>query len=342
MQLLKNKIKTLSVVCSIFSILAVITPSISKADQLINKLFPNTINPINQAAQAKSPPQNSDLVTYLYYISELLYYNFRPVILDIDTQVTASLNAFNAALVSPDTTDATANTQSAFNTYATAASTNATTQTNIQQNLMNDLFAAPNTPYQNATTNVNDYTFSTLLGKQYLTNDPRKNPLTILSGRRPLTDRDIAYNYLKNISGIHVSHISPDDSWKGSDYDKQKYTNFYTTIMAAQTYNAYISSELYAEFVNGNSFTASEDNLIKQASDPTWFANIASETISVVLRQLLMYTSQQLVISSELLKSQREMSASLAMTNTLLILGNQFNETMLLHNAQAKQTIPGM
>lgn len=275
-------------------------------------------------------------LNYLDYICKMLGNYIQPTLADIDQQLKTLLLAFNTALTLPDTTSVTANTQNNFTNYTISADKNAQTQLDIQKQLMQDFFAGQNISPSTAP-DINDYTFLTLLGHPYVWPDTRNNPNNLQKGKTPLTQEDLAYNYLRNIAGMNITHTLPLASWSGSDEDQKKYNAFYTTVTSAQTYNAYIASELYAEFINGGSFSAQQDQLIKQASDPSWFTSIASESIAVVLRQILMYLSEQLVVSSQILKAQREMVASLTMTNTLFIIGNQFNETMLLNKAKNAQ-----
>ncbi len=65
-------------------------------------------------------------------------------------------------------------------------------------------------------------------------------------------------------------------------------------------------------------------------------ALLGDPNISHILREILLYTSQDLVVQSQLLKVQKQQLAAQAMTNTLLILGNQFNENTLLDKATGK------
>ncbi|MDX1900681.1 MAG: hypothetical protein SFW66_01590 [Gammaproteobacteria bacterium] len=228
----------------------------------------------------------------------------------------------------PDKSDQTATVQGNFYNYTLAAQRNDMIQLDVESKLTNDFF---NTTETLEDTFPNDITFSTLLGKPPINPDPRTVGIGALTNfvqhGKPI---DPAYNYIKNMSGINIRHIAPNSNWKGSVQDKIKYSDFYNTISAIQTFNAYIASKVYAEFTSG---TRAQMNLIEQANDSNWFATIASENVGYVIRQLLMYSSQQLVIQSELLKTQREVAAAQVMTNTLLIMQNGFTEQTLLRNA---------
>lgn len=265
---------------------------------------------------------------YLDYIANAISTHLQ----NMDQNLTIALNTLSSWLL-PDTSDTTATVQANFSNYTLSAEQNEKTRDDLQQQLTSDFLGSDVTPL--TLPYANEMTFQTLLGKPYFSKKAFKNLGITL--QTTSTDPDsAAYQYLKNIAGLNITHAIPNSAWQGSSDSIQKYKNYYTTISAVQTYNAYIASELYAEYKNGGSFSSLQNTLIQQASNSDWFAKIASENIGFVLRQLLMYTSQQLVVSSEILKSEREMVAAQTMTNTLVIIGNQFNEKMLYNNATTK------
>ena len=124
----------------------------------------------------------------------------------------------------------------------------------------------------------------------------------------------------------------PGNNWQGSKNSVDKYSNYYNTIMSVESFNGYILSNQYAD---GAQFNNLQNTLIKQASDgQSWFSQVATENMSTVLRQILMYESQVFVLLSQLVQTQRQMVTAQAMTNTLLIAVNQNNETQLVASAQ--------
>lgn len=221
----------------------------------------------------------------------------------------------------PDKTDTTSKLQLTFVNNTNAMVQNSDTQNSLQRSLMKNFLkgvTASNVDY------VNDFTYQTLFGKPYIKKDPRGQKI------------DASLNYLKNVAGLNIFHQipAPNGKGKGSDQDKENYRNFYTTISAIQSYDAYVLTELYLTNLGGkDSFSKKQNALMEQASNSTWFAQVASESVGVVLRQILMYNSQTFVLLTELLKTQKQMLAAQAMSNTLLVLGNQFTESQLLSRA---------
>ena len=192
----------------------------------------------------------------------------------------------------------------------------------VQTQLLNDLFANVN---PKDITNVNDLTYTTLL----------KLPFRI-SSTPSETAVDSAYTFIKNASGLNISHFPP-VTYKFINKtitDQLIYTNYYNTIMAIESFNAYILSGFYIDYLmNQTPLTQQQLALFTQAKDPAWLTQIASQYIGYVLRQILLYESQTFVILTELLQTTKQMVAAQAMNNTLLILNNQANEKKLFQKA---------
>lgn len=144
------------------------------------------------------------------------------------------------------------------------------------------------------------------------------------------------YNYLKNAAGFGLMHDQPGGAWQGGADARQKYRGYYNTIMAIQSFNAYVLSNQYADLKNGNTFTNTQLDLAKQASDSNWIATIASEEMGKVLRQLLMFQSQSYVLMTQMIQTQKQMVIAQAMTNSAIIAGNLPNEYALAKKAQGR------
>ena len=243
-----------------------------------------------------------DTATAAYYIEQYTY------------GALAILNNW----ILPDKTDTTANLQSSFTGVTNAALQNATTQQNLQTQLAQDYLGSADLPF------LNDMTYQTLLGQLYLKPDPR-----IQAGQTV----NPAYNYIKNAAGLNIYHRPPSSNWKGNPKDIENYQNFYATILSIQSYSAFLLSQQYADYANGGQLSKQQTTLMQQASNSDWFTQVASESIGVVLRQILMYNSQSYVLLTQLLQTQKQALAAQAMTNTLIVLGNQFNEVQLLNKA---------
>jgi len=286
----------------------------------LKKMIAISIAALAVGIMAISPAKGdsiSDL--YLAYITQFTYETAQAAYY-IEQYTYGVLTILNSWVL-PDKSDATANLQSGFVNMTNAAIQNSATQNTAQQQFTQDFLSGINAgsvPY------ANDFTYQTLLGQPYFNPDPR-----IQNGENV----NPVFNYIKNAAGLNIVHRTPNRNWKGSDKDKQNYQNFYTTVSAIQTYNAYVLSQLYADASNGNQLTQQQNALMQQASNSDWFAQVASENIGIVLRQILMYNSQVYVLLTQLLQTQKQLLSAQAMTNTLLVLGNQFTEMQLLTKA---------
>ncbi len=173
--------------------------------------------------------------------------------------------------------------------------------------------------------NLNELSYSTLVGAP-------PAPKVMASSS--------AYNYIKNAGGITLSHIIPGLNWQGAQKDQTKYQSYYNTVMAAESFNGYVLSNQLADSQNGNAVTTLQATLTAQASDSSWIAQIATEELGKVLRQILMYNSQNYVLLTQLVQTQRLALSAQAMTNALLILGNQNTEVLLVSKAQGVKPQP--
>jgi hypothetical protein len=216
--------------------------------------------------------------------------------------------------------------QTNFVNYNSLIQTNYGLTLDKQRQILEDLFAG--TP----PTNANDLTFQTLLGVPYfpITDDP-KNPASATQA---------AYNYMKNAAGLAVHHTVPSpSSWSGAQADQDNYTNYYNTITAIESFNAYIMSQFYQDSLNKNAVTTAQQGLMTQASNSQWYLEIASEGIAPLLRQLLMYNAQVFVLQMQSLNVQKQILAAQTMTNTMLAITGSTNEQLMLR--KAIQAAPG-
>ncbi len=281
-----------------------------------------TLSTAAPIAQAQEEPAPNIFGGYLAQIAQYTYGTLQAVN-NLPTYM-QSLAGFMFAWLAPDNSETTANLQNKFQTLANANLTATSAQNNLQPQLMSDFFGssinARNLP------NANDLTYQTLLGQLYFNPDPRSNATPAL-------------NYLRNASALRITHPLPAANWRGSKYNQQKYISFYNAISAVQTYNIYLMSQMYSEYLNGNAVSQTERTLIQQASSSDWFAQVATESIGIVLRQILMYNSQIYVTLVKMLQTQKQMLTAQAMTNTLLIISSQGTETILVK--QATGEMPG-
>lgn len=227
----------------------------------------------------------------------------------------------------PDTDNpATADMQTNFASTGAAIAANANSQMALIPQLNTDQLGTD----ANATTlpNANDLLYSTLLNQLYFNPDPRNTP-----GQPPSVNPP--YNYLRNASGIAISHTMPKFNWRGKPADITRYVNYYNTAMSVQSFNGFVLANLLAEAQAGNNLTTAQMNLVAAASDSEkWFKTIAGEEIGKVLRQILMFESQSYVLQTQMLQTMKQQLAAQAMANSLLVAVNQTNEKTLLNDAQ--------
>ena len=235
-------------------------------------------------------------------------------------QLLIDFDAFAQAWLKGDDSDETATLQTDLSSYMDEVWKITDTQLTIQPQLLDYYFGGQNT----APAYVNDLTYTTLLGQPYINETDNEKMKTS------------ALNYTQYAAALNIQHAIPSSSWSGSKQNIANYENFYKTISAVQTFNAYVLSQFYANYANGLKLTDLQNNLKTQASSSDWFTRVAGEDIGYVLRQNLMYTSQLYLLLMQMLETQNQLLASSAMSNSLIVLGNTFNENVLLNKALGK------
>lgn len=223
----------------------------------------------------------------------------------------------------PDLTTETASFQAEFNKYGTNLSNTLVMQNNPM--LQRSLFIAsiPSRPLNPADLELNGLSYSTMLGL------PPVPP-------QPGTEKDFNLDYLKNIAGIGLDHPNPNVGMNGQESDKQKYKAYYNAVTAIQSFDTYVLSGLYADAKANGALTKPQMELLSLATKSDWFAKIASEEMAVVIRQLLMFESQNYVLMTQLVDTEKKMLAAQAMNNTLTIMTGQSAEQLLLQRARTR------
>lgn len=277
-----------------------------------------------------SAADNSE--TYLYYIMQYTY----GILQDVNNlpDYITTMSTYALSWVAQDDTDTTSQMQSSFTALGNAIIQDFNSQNSMQVQLTADMFGQDVSTFTNPANrpsvldlipNINDLSYSTLLGVP-----PVPKGATATS----------PYNYIKNATGLTVSHTLPGLTWQGAQNDQKKYQAYYNTIMAIESFNGYVLSGQYADLQNGSPFNSTQMSLISQATNSDWVAQIATEELGKVLRQLLMFDSQSYVLLSQLIQTQRQALSAQVMTNSLLILLNQNNEYMMSAKAQGIQPRP--
>ncbi len=270
---------------------------------------------------ARGEAQSGGSSLYLQYITEYTYLTARATY--YINKFTFNMMAMLNSWVLPDQSDTTINLQTSFVNATNTVLQDQTTQANLQRQLMQEYLGKDYNP--DTMDYTNDFTYQTMLGQPYLEPDPR-----IQNGEKNINP---PYGFIKNASGMNLVHPLPQKNWKGFDPDKKKYINYYTTVSSIQSYDAYVLSQMYVETTNKTPLKQQQNALMQQASSPDWFVQVASESMGIVMRQILMYNSQTYVLLTQLLQTQKQLLSAEVMTNTLLVMGNQFTETQLLNRA---------
>ncbi|MCL5975536.1 MAG: hypothetical protein M1270_06910 [Gammaproteobacteria bacterium] len=223
----------------------------------------------------------------------------------------------------PDKSDTSTNMMSQFSTLGSNILSNQDKQIKMQQQLIADMYNVkaetlndPNISASLPIGGINDISFMTIMGMPPM----------------PKVKSD-PYNYLKNISGFAINHTPPLIGWTGTSENQKIYGAYYHTLMAIQSFNAYILSDLYVNSQSGNGLTSAQNALVSQASDSQWLATIGGEELGKVLRQILMFNSQSYILLTELLRTERQLLAAQTINNTLQILTNMNNEKLMLSKA---------
>lgn len=232
--------------------------------------------------------------------------------------------------IAPDKSEFTGNIQEDFSNLGQLLLINAEEQKKQLAQINADLFNQPLASFNQASSNpkiltifppnflnINDVTYSTLLGIPPL---PKTASPTS------------AYNYVKYASGLSIHHDIPQPNWKGTTpQDSVRYLNYYTTVLAAESFNAYVLNQHIAQ---KNEWTTIQSSLIAKASNSKWFAEIATQELGIVLRQILMFQSQSYVLLTQLIQTQKQILTAHVMTNSLLILMNMPSEVIMSLRAQ--------
>jgi len=231
-----------------------------------------------------------------------------------------------------DDSDDTATMQSRFSALGTGFLNTATAQNNYQRQIAADLVDQPVGDFTSPANSpkilgllprVNDIMYSSLLGQK----PAPKGPFS-------------AYNFVKHAAGVNFNHDIPRQNWQGTADAKGNYTAYYNTMIAIESFNSYVLSSLAAESESKNTNKALQNQLVEQASSSSWIAKIASEELGKVLRQILMFQSQNYVLMTEMQQTQKQLLTAVAMNNTLLILNNQLNESLMVSKAKGVQMRP--
>ena len=285
-------------------------------------------------AQTGGGPAAGSAEFYLSQISQYTYntMNYAYSILEAVNNIPTYLGKITEMAISwlaTDDTDSTAKLQGNFTALGNVIINGNTAQSVDPIQLASDMFGLPRDDFLNPQEKpavlkvipyINDVSYPTLIGQPLIKNAPGSS-----------------YNYVKNIAGTNIKHIIPGLAWQGSDDAQGRYLSYYMTIMAIESFNSFLLSNHYTDFQN---FNTAQTELIKQATQPDWFTQIATEELGKVLRQLLMFNSQSYILQSQIIQTNKQLLAAQMMTNSLLIASNANTEKLLVAAAQGVEPTP--
>ena len=200
---------------------------------------------------------------------------------------------------------------------------NEQTRLNITNNLLGGFFNITSIPALTDTSiNINDLSYTSMLNQPLVSPDPRGDNIAT------------AQNYLINASGLALPWGKPDSNFHGNPQQINNYTKVYKTTTAVQTYNLFALAKLYQDSQTNTTDWGLRKQLITQSTSSAWFGYVINQDLGWVIRQILLYISQNYVLSDQLVQLNRQIAATLAMTNTLLITNNYLQASNLRDSAE--------
>lgn len=297
------------IVISLTALLLAITAQPAKADASDHPYLENIQNYTN-AIKATSNSILTAINTIFAYMTQL------------NLLATSWLAADNDSTQPIDWSTQWSNEQNWLASLGSSALNNESNQYAATHALMTNFFGASNLQASPPIPqNINDLSYTTLLGQPLITPDPR-------SGVDP------AMNYLINASGLGLPLTVPSAGFRGPAIAQKNYVKFYNTMTAVQTYNGFVLSRLYQDSKSSQNDRSLRSQLITQSTNSNWFSAVITNDLGWVLRQMLLYNSQMYVLMDQLVQSQKQMAATLAMTNTLFIINNEIQGNLLLKQAE--------
>lgn len=169
--------------------------------------------------------------------------------------------------------------------------------------------ANPNNP--TPPTNANELSYSVLFGKPVVNDEKFKG-----------NEQKYIQAYLENAANVNYMLKQVEmTQWKKTNPYKARYEGFYNTMTSIQSFNNYVMTGLFKQ----NDIDSTSSELARKASHPDWFTEVATEHLGLVLRHMLMYTSQIYVQLNRMTVLQQQQLTAQIMTNSLLLMDVQKN-----------------
>lgn len=308
--MLKTQIKVFSAALITVSSMLCHTPAIADDSDLLKQIVTNTGNTTNNTQISNSTTQSTCTTQSMSSIGDNLYC------------LLVAFNTFALAWVKGDDSDPTSQLQTDLTKYINSSWDAEQSQLDAQNAMLTYYFGSQ----QLAPAYANDISFATIMdpNKPYL---PQSDPSKLAAS---------VQNYVNYAAALNIHHSIPTETntWNGSAKSQESYRNFYKTISAVQTFDAYILGS-YADLKKGQlSLTNQQKTLEQDATSSDWFKQVTTkDDLGQVLRQSLLYTSQIYVLLLQILQTEKQLLAATAMTNSMLVLNAQYSESILLNSA---------
>lgn len=161
--------------------------------------------------------------------------------------------------------------------------------------------------------NVDDLSYTTAIGLSSLIDNTTKAP----------------DNYINAVSGANFMHFTP--LVDPTNISQKQYKDYFKLTYSIQSFNNYVIGKY---LLRGASVSKNQSALYGKASSDSYLVSITSQPIGYVLRDILLFQSQNYVLTSKLVELQRETLMAQVMTNALLIAANRQNESALYDKSQ--------
>jgi len=138
-------------------------------------------------------------------------------------------------------------------------------------------------------------------------------------------------NYIKAAGGANLFHPQLASQSTPITIAQKQYQAQFNLAYAVQSFNTYVLSKY---IVNEATISQTQSTLYRKASGSDYLTTISSEPIGYVLRDILLFQSQNYVLTTRLIELQREILMAHVMTNALLIASNRQAESLLFDKTQ--------
>lgn len=173
-------------------------------------------------------------------------------------------------------------------------------------------------PILNGVPTLNNVTYTNAIGLPPILGEKSKDPAWVES-------------FIQSASGSTLYHQKIPKVSPNITNLQKSYLDYFNLTYAVQSFNNYVMSKY---LLKGDETNQQQSALYRKASNTDYLSSIATAPIGHVLRDILLFQSQNYVMTSKLLEVQKEILMSNVMTNALYIAANTQNESALYDKIQ--------